>query len=149
MTTRQSTARWEGTLKEGGGTLKLGSGRYEGPYTWASRFADGADTNPEELIGAAHASCYSMFLSAILTREKHPPQHIETVATVHLGDGPTITRIELDVKAAVDGLTTRLFRAMPRKPRQNARSQGAGRRAGDRARRAPGVASACFELIPG
>ena len=109
MTTRQSTARWEGTLKEGGGTLKLGSGRYEGPYTWASRFADGADTNPEELIGAAHASCYSMFLSAILTREKHPPQHIETVATVHLGDGPTITRIELDVQAAVDGLDDETF----------------------------------------
>jgi osmotically inducible protein OsmC len=118
MTTRQSMARWEGSLKEGGGSLKLGSGHFEGPYTWASRFADGSETNPEELIGAAHASCYSMFLSAILTREKHPPEHIETVATVHLGDGPTITRIELDVQAAVDGVDDETFQGYAREAKE-------------------------------
>ena len=105
MTTRQSTAHWEGTLKDGGGSLKLGSGGYEGPYTWADRFADGGGTNPEELIGAAHASCYTMFLSAILTREKYTPGRLDTVATVHLEEGPTITKIELDVTAVVEGLS--------------------------------------------
>ena len=105
MTTRQSTAHWAGTLKDGGGTLKFGSGVYEGPYTWAGRFADGDGTNPEELIGAAHAGCFSMFLSAILTREKYNPTSINTVATVHLEDGPTITKIELDCEAVVDGLS--------------------------------------------
>jgi len=104
MSIRQSTARWEGTLKDGGGSLKFGSGVYEGPYTWAGRFADGDGTNPEELVGAAHAGCFTMFLSAILTREKYLPGRLETVATVHLEEGPTITRIVLDVEAVVDGL---------------------------------------------
>jgi len=109
MAIRHAQAEWEGTLKEGSGYLKLGSGVYAGPYTWAGRFADGRGTNPEELVGAAHAGCYAMFLSAILTRENHPPKHIDTKASVHLGDGPTITKIELDVEADVPGLDAATF----------------------------------------
>jgi osmotically inducible protein OsmC len=109
MAIRHADARWQGTLKEGGGTLKLGSGVYDGPYTWADRFADGPGTNPEELIGAAHAGCYAMFLSAILTRNNVPPARIDARASVHLEDGPTITRIVLDVTADVPGLDPATF----------------------------------------
>ncbi len=109
MTVRHANAHWEGTLKEGGGSLKLGSGVYEGPYTWAGRFADGPGTNPEELIGAAHSGCYSMFLSAILTNNEYNPTRIDTQAAVHLEAGPTITKIELDVEAVVDGLDEASF----------------------------------------
>ncbi|HMT20095.1 MAG TPA: OsmC family peroxiredoxin, partial [Promineifilum sp.] len=107
MAIRHADAQWEGTLKEGSGYLKLESGTFEGPYTWADRFADGGGTNPEELIGAAHAGCYSMFLSAILTRNNVPPASIKTRASVHLGDGPTITRIDLDGASDALGLDPR------------------------------------------
>ena len=106
---RHASAQWEGTLKEGGGSLKLGSGVYEGPYTWAGRFADGPGTNPEELVGAAHAGCYTMFLSAILTKNEYTPTRIDTQASVHLEDGPTITKIELNVEAVVEGLDEAAF----------------------------------------
>ena len=106
---RHATAHWEGTLKEGGGAIKVESGAFEGPYTWASRFADGPETNPEELIGAAHSGCYTMFLSAILTNNDYIPTRIDTRATVHLEDGPTITKIELDTEAVVDGLDEESF----------------------------------------
>lgn len=109
MPIRHAEAQWQGTLKEGAGYLKLESGVYAGPYTWAGRFADGSGTNPEELLGAAHASCYAMFLSAILTRNNVPPVRIDARASVHLGDGPTITRIELDVEAVVPGLDEATF----------------------------------------
>jgi len=105
MITRISSAVWQGTLKEGAGTMKLGSGAYEGPFTFASRFEHGPGTNPEELIGAAHAGCFSMFLSALLTGAGFTPTRIATTATVHLGDGPTITLIELETQAEVPNLT--------------------------------------------
>ena len=105
MSVRQSSAEWKGTLKEGAGTMKVGSGAYDGPYTWASRFDTGPGTNPEELIGAAHAGCYSMFLSALLTKAGFTPTRIVTTATVHLTDGPTISLIELNTEAEVPGLT--------------------------------------------
>lgn len=105
MTVRTSSAEWKGTLKEGAGTVKLESGAYEGPYTWASRFATGPGTNPEELIGAAHAGCYSMFLSALLTKAGFTPTRIATTAAVHLGDGPTITLIELNTEVQTPGLS--------------------------------------------
>ena len=101
MAISNSTAVWKGNLTEGSGTMKLGKGGYEGPFTKASRFDDGAGTNPEELIGAAHAGCYSMFLSALLSKSGFPPVEIRTTAKVHLGDGPTITLIELDTQAQV------------------------------------------------
>ncbi len=105
MAVRRSSAEWKGTLKEGAGTMRLGSGAYEGPFTFASRFESGPGTNPEELIGAAHAGCFSMFLSALLTKAGFTPTRISTTATVHLGEGPAITLIELDTEAAVPGLT--------------------------------------------
>jgi len=105
MAVRTSTAEWTGTLKEGAGTMRVGNGVYDGPYTYASRFEEGPGTNPEELIGAAHAGCYSMFLSALLTSAGFTPTRIATTATVHLTDGPTISLIELDTEANVPGLT--------------------------------------------
>jgi osmotically inducible protein OsmC len=105
MAVRTSSAEWKGTLKEGSGTMKLGSGAYEGPYTYASRFESGEGTNPEELIGAAQAGCFSMFLAALLTTAGFPPLRIVTTARVHLGEGPTITLIELNTRAEVPGLT--------------------------------------------
>jgi osmotically inducible protein OsmC len=104
MTTRTSTAEWRGSLKEGDGRMRLGSGAFDGPYTFASRFESGNGTNPEELIGAAHAGCFSMFLSALLTKAGHPPKRIATTATVHLGEGPTVTLIELDTVGEVPGI---------------------------------------------
>ena len=112
MSIRTSEAVWKGTLKEGSGTMKLASGRYEGPYTWASRFADETGTNPEELIGAAHAGCYSMFLSALLTTNGTPPARVHTSATVHLTAGPTISKIELNCEADVPGLDAARFQEL-------------------------------------
>ncbi len=102
-------AEWKGTLKEGAGTMKLGSGSYEGAFTWASRFADGKGTNPEELIGAAHAGCFSMFLSALLTTAGFTPTRIHTTAKVHLGAGPAIDKIELNTEAEVPGIDEAVF----------------------------------------
>jgi osmotically inducible protein OsmC len=109
MTTRSSTAVWNGTLKDGAGTMKVGNGAYEGPYTYASRFETGNGTNPEELIGAAHAGCYSMFLSALLTKAGFTPTSISTEAKVHLTEGPTISLIELTTIAVVPGVSTEVF----------------------------------------
>lgn len=109
MAVRRSSAEWKGTLKQGSGTMKVGSGAWEGPYTFASRFESGRGTNPEELIGAAHAGCYSMFLSALLSDAGFTPTRISTTATVHLGDGPTIDLIELSTEAAVPNLTDAAF----------------------------------------
>ncbi len=112
MTVRNAEAHWEGTLRAGAGTMKLGSGAYEGPFTFASRFEEGPGTNPEELIGAAHAGCYSMFLSALLSNAGYMPTRIHTTATVHLGrvDGaPAITQIVLVTEAVVPGLSETEF----------------------------------------
>jgi osmotically inducible protein OsmC len=112
MTVSNSTATWEGSLTEGKGTMVVGNGRYTGPFTRASRFADGEGTNPEELIGAAHAGCYSMFLSALLSGDSHVPNAINTTAKVHIGqvDGaPTIHTIELNVVADVPGIDDAAF----------------------------------------
>ena len=109
MATRNAEAIWTGTLKEGKGSLKLGSGAFEGAYTWASRFEDAPGTNPEELIGAAQAGCYSMFLSALLTKAGYPPTWIHTSVKVHLEAGPTITVIELETIAEVPGLDEKTF----------------------------------------
>ena len=104
MPIRTSSAEWKGTLKEGSGTMRVGNGAFEGPFTFASRFESGAGTNPEELIGAAHAGCFSMFLAALLTDAGFPPKSVRTTAAVHLGAGPTIARIELATEASVPGI---------------------------------------------
>lgn len=109
MAVRTSEATWLGTLKEGSGTMKVGPGHYEGPFTYASRFESGKGTNPEELVGAAHAGCYSMFLSALLTNNGFKPVRIHTTATVHLGAGPTINKIELNSEAEVPGIDAAKF----------------------------------------
>jgi lipoyl-dependent peroxiredoxin len=109
MPNRTSSAVWKGTLKEGSGTMKLGSGAYEGPYSFASRFESGKGTNPEELIGAAHAGCFSMFLSALLSDAGFKPTRIQTTAVVHLDDGPKISLIELTTEAEVPTLTEEAF----------------------------------------
>src|ERR1700710_1508280 len=107
MTIREASAEWQGTLKEGSGRLRLGSGVFEGAYSFPSRFENGPGTNPEELIAAAHAGCFSMALSAMLGNANHIPTSIGTVAKVHLGAtaaGPTIPRIELETQAEIPGL---------------------------------------------
>jgi osmotically inducible protein OsmC len=110
MAVAKASARWTGTLKEGSGSVKGGNGFFEAPFTFASRFEGGTKgTNPEELIGAAHAGCFSMFLAAQLTNAGKPPKSIDTNATVTLGEGPTVTKIELDVNAVVPGLEQALF----------------------------------------
>lgn len=112
MPTRSSTARWEGDLKQGTGTMSLPSMGFEGPYTRASRFEDGEGTNPEELIGAAHAGCFSMFLSGLLSKKDHPPTSIETTANVTVeatDDGPAITSIALVTEADVPGIDESTF----------------------------------------
>jgi osmotically inducible protein OsmC len=93
--------------------MKVASGYFEGPFTFATRFeGDAKGTNPEELIGAAHAGCYSMFLSALLTNNGTPPERIQTTATVHLTAGPTISKIELDCQAEVPGLDAARFQEL-------------------------------------
>ena len=112
MAARTSEAEWKGSLREGKGTMKLGSGAYEGPYSFASRFESGTGTNPEELIAAAHAGCFSMALSAGLGKGGYTPTRIHTRATVHLekvGEGFGITRIELATEAAVPGMDAATF----------------------------------------
>lgn len=109
MTVKNAEATWNGTLKEGAGTMKLGSTGGDMPYTWASRFADEHKTNPEELVGAAHAGCFSMFLSAQLGKAGFPPTRIHTTAQVHLTDGPTISKIELHCTATVPKITQPAF----------------------------------------
>jgi lipoyl-dependent peroxiredoxin len=109
MQTRTSFAEWQGSLKEGSGTMSLGSRSYEGPFSFASRFEEGPGTNPEELIGAAIAGCYSMFLSALLTSDGYIPTRISTSASVVLGDGPAITLITLDTKGVVPKLSEKAF----------------------------------------
>jgi osmotically inducible protein OsmC len=112
MAMRKAEAEWNGTLRDGKGRVKLGSGAFDGQYSFASRFESGTGTNPEELIGAAHAGCFSMALSAGLTKAGHSPKRIHTVANVHLekvGEGFEITRIELETEAEVPGLDAKAF----------------------------------------
>ena len=114
MTIRESEAIWQGSLKEGSGRLRLGSGAFEGAYSFPSRFESGPGTNPEELIAAAHAGCFTMALTYALGNAGHTPVRIQTTAKVHLGAtaaGPAITRIELETRGEVAGLDDEEFRA--------------------------------------
>lgn len=104
MPIRKAEAVWTGNLREGSGTMKGSSGYFDVPYTLGSRFEEDKGTNPEELVGAAHAGCFSMFLAGQLTKEKFPPKKIQTFAQVHLGDGPTITKIELRTTVEAPGI---------------------------------------------
>jgi lipoyl-dependent peroxiredoxin len=104
---RKAEAVWKGSLTEGTGSMKFGSGAFEGAYSFASRFESGTGTNPEELIGAAHAGCFSMAFSAELGAAGHTPDEISTVAEVTLekGDaGFAITKIHLTTRGKVPGI---------------------------------------------
>ena len=112
MPTRKATAKWDGTLTEGNGTMRMASGSYEGPYTFQSRFEEGEGTNPEELIAAAHAGCFSMALSHQLAQAGHPPKRVHTTAKVQFEkqtEGFAITRIELRTEAQVPGIDNAAF----------------------------------------
>src|SRR4051794_24035008 len=122
MPTRTASARWDGTLRDGSGTMRMKSGSYEGPYSFQSRFQEGDGTNPEELIAAAHAGCFSMALSADLGRAGYEPSSVETTATVHLdmeGSAPTIARIVLDARASVPGIADDEFQRVADQAKQN------------------------------
>ena len=119
MSIRKADAVWKGSLKEGGGNLTVGSGAFEVPYTWATRFGDAVGANPEELIGAAHAGCYSMFLSSLLTKAGFTPTRIHTTASVHLEAGPTITKIELDTVVEAPGLDESAFMVQAEAAKKN------------------------------
>ena len=113
MPVRNSDATWEGGLKGGKGKLKLGSGAYEGQYSFMSRFEQGTGTNPEELIAAAHAGCYSMALSAMLEKGGHVAKRVRTIAKVSLdkvGEGFKITKITLQTEGEVPGIDEKTFR---------------------------------------
>jgi osmotically inducible protein OsmC len=115
MPKRRAEARWDGSLQEGNGTMRMASGSYEGPYSFQSRFQEGDGTNPEELIAAAHAGCFSMALSGELGRAGHEPQSVETTATVHIEqveEGFGITRIGLDSRASVPGIDEEEFQRL-------------------------------------
>jgi lipoyl-dependent peroxiredoxin len=112
MPDRTASASWRGTLPEGDGTMRLGSGSYEGAYSARSRFEEGEGTNPEELLGAALAGCFSMALSGNLGRAGFDPRSVDTDAKVTIerdGDGFTITRIRLETAASVDGVEDARF----------------------------------------
>ncbi len=115
MPVRKAEAVWEGNLLTGKGSMKLGSGAFEGPFSFASRFESGAGTNPEELIGAAHAGCFSMAFSLFLEKAGFIPERIHTDAKVHIdkvGEGFKITLIELVAEAKVPGIDEKKFQEL-------------------------------------
>src|SRR5262249_6269708 len=122
MATRNSEAVWEGDLKSGKGTMKLGSGAFQGQYSFASRFESGTGTNPEELIAAAHAGCFSMALSHGLSQAGFVPKRVHTTAKVHLektAAGFAIPRIDLVTEADVPKIDEATFKQQADTAKQN------------------------------
>jgi len=123
MPTRKAEAEWEGNLAEGSGRLKVGSGAFEGPYSFKSRFEEGqAATNPEELLGAAHAGCFTMALTAGLSRAGIKPKRIHTEARVKLekvGEAFSITQIELETEAEIPDVDDAAFQKYAPDAKQN------------------------------
>ena len=120
MSTSKASAQWKGTIKEGKGTMRFTG--HEGSYTFASRFEGGTGTNPEELVGAAHAGCYSMYLSLLLTEEGLKPTSIDTKAEVTIAkddSGPHVTAISLDCKVECPGLTADRLKDLAAKTKEN------------------------------
>ncbi len=110
MSVRKANALWNGTLKEGKGEMKFSN--YTGPFSYVSRFEEGTGTNPEELVAAAHAGCYSMFLAALISGEGLNPKSVETTTKVTLGKddkGPCVTNILLDTTVNCEGLSQEKF----------------------------------------
>jgi lipoyl-dependent peroxiredoxin len=122
MPVRKADAEWQGGLQDGRGTMRLGSGAFEGAYSYGTRFEDEPGTNPEELIGAAHAGCFTMALSGVLGGAGHPPQRLATSARVHLDKvegGFGITKIELAVRGQVDGVDAEEFKSHAATAKEN------------------------------
>ena len=123
MPIRKAEAEWKGNLAEGGGRLKVGSGAFDGPYSFKSRFEEGQSaTNPEELLGAAHAGCFTMALAAQLSRVRLTPTRIHTEANVKLekvGETFSITQIELVTEAEVPGIDDSTFQQYALDAKQN------------------------------
>jgi osmotically inducible protein OsmC len=122
MPIRTATARWEGNLTEGSGTMKTGKGGIQGNYSFKSRFEEGEGTNPEELIGAAHAGCFSMAFSKDLADAGFTPNSVETTAKVHLdktAGGFGVTRIELDTVGDVPNIDADTFRKIAEGAKEN------------------------------
>ncbi len=122
MTIRKAEAGWTGSLREGRGEIALESGAFRGPYTFKSRFEEGKETNPEELLGAAHAGCFTMALTALLARQQLAPTRIHTTASVHLEQVPggfSIPRIELRTRATIPGIDAAKFAALAADAKQN------------------------------
>jgi osmotically inducible protein OsmC len=112
MTVRDGSAEWHGDVQTGSGTITVGNAVFEGPYSFDSRFEDGEGTNPEQLIAAALAGCFTMALSNLLTEAGHPPESLRTHAVVHLrnSDGEiSLSRIDLDTTGRVPGLAETEF----------------------------------------
>lgn len=112
MPTRSANATWNGNLPDGNGTMRLDSGAFEGAYSFASRFEDGDGSNPEELVAAAHAGCYSMALSNVLDEAGFDPKSVDTTADVTLRmleGGPAITKVHLTAEAEVPGIDDDTF----------------------------------------
>jgi osmotically inducible protein OsmC len=112
MATRNGTAEWRGDLRSGAGTVAVASGLFSGNYSFKTRFEDAPGTNPEELIAAAHAACFSMALSNILAEAGHTPESVDTTARVHLrivDGGPAINQIDLVTEGSVPGIDQEQF----------------------------------------
>lgn len=121
MPQRTGKAQWNGGLKDGHGSLALGSGAFEGRYSFGSRFEESEGTNPEELIGAAHAACFSMALASGLGKAGFPPRRVSTTARVDLDmkDGPRIATITLDTEADVPGIDAAEFQKQAEGAKEN------------------------------
>ncbi|MCO8275318.1 OsmC family protein [Actinoplanes sp. TRM 88003] len=122
MPIRTATARWQGNLTEGSGTIKTGKGGIQGNYSFKSRFEEGEGTNPEELIGAAHAGCYSMAFSKALSDAGFTPTSVDTVAKVHMDKtdaGFSVTRIDLETQGDVPGVDEGTFQKIAEDAKAN------------------------------
>ncbi len=122
MPERKTDAQWKGSLKDGSGTMRFGSGAFSGKYSFASRMENGTGTNPEELIGAAEAGCFSMAFANALSEAGHVPQEINTSAVVHFEraeKGWTITKIELSTEGVVPGIAAKRFEEIAQGAKQN------------------------------
>jgi lipoyl-dependent peroxiredoxin len=118
---RSATAVWQGTLKEGSGKLNAASGTLKDtPYSWAMRFADAQGTNPEELLAAAHAGCFTMQLSNLLTQKEAKIEQLETKAVVFMTSAPPrkITQIKLTTRGKVTGIDAAAFKALAEEAKQ-------------------------------
>ncbi len=121
MATRNGSAEWKGDLKGGSGTVEVGDGVFQGAYSFTSRFEEGEGTNPEELVAAAHASCFAMALSNMLAEDGHTADSVRARARVQLRpiDGtPTVARIDLEVEGSVPGIDEDTFRSYAQKAKE-------------------------------